>query len=122
MEVRVGPLRDVVDAVRTIVTDWDVFVRHVETLTREHEELRGRCESLEDQLGQLQEAHERVRREHDGTVRALDELRAAHQTLLCEHEEAIRLHDELRERHERLQQDRQHAADGLEGLLRRLKP
>lgn len=122
VELRVGPLREVVDVVRQIVTDWDAFVRSVEQLAREHEQLRSRCEWLEKQAKDLQETHERLRREHDESAQALTELRAAHQTLLREHEESVRTLHELREKHEQLQQDRLYAADELEALLRRLKP
>jgi DNA repair exonuclease SbcCD ATPase subunit len=122
VELRVGPLRDVVDVVRSFVTDWDAFIRQVDTLTREHEQLRGRSEWLEKQLTDLQEAHERLRREHDEASQALNDLRSAHQTLLREHEEGSRAHHELRERYDALERSRIDAAGELEALLRRLKP
>jgi DNA repair ATPase RecN len=128
VEVKIGPLREVVDVVRAIVTDWDVFIRQVDTLTRAHEERGNRCEALEREIGELRQAHEQERREHQSTVAALDELRAGHAALLRQHEELGRAHEdlgrahhELRERHSTLEQDRQYAADELEALLRRLK-
>jgi chromosome segregation ATPase len=122
VEVRIGPLREVVDVVRTIVTDWDTFIRQVDALTREHDQLRSRSEGLEKKLGDLQEAHERLRREHDEASQALGDLRSAHQTLLREHEEAARAHHELRDRYEALERNRLDAAGELEAALRRLKP
>ena len=122
VEIQVGPLRDVVDVVRSIVTDWDAFIRQVDTLAREHEQLRGRSESLEKRLYGLEETHERLRREHDENAQALTELRSAHQALLREHDEAVRAHHELRERYEALDRNRLDTADELEALLRRLKP
>ena len=122
VEIQVGPLRDVVDVVRSIVTDWDAFIRQVDTLAREHEQLRGRSESLEKRLSDLEETHERLRREHDENAQALTELRSAHQALLREHDEAVRAHHELRERYEVLDRNRLDTADELEALLRRLKP
>lgn len=122
VEVRVGPLRDVVDVVRQIVTDWDAFVSSVEALSRDHERLRQRCETLERQYRELGEAHERLQAEQAATARALAELQAAHERLRGEHAEATRALAELRERYALLEQDRQFAADELEAILRRLKP
>ena len=122
VEVKIGPLREVVDVVRAIVTDWDVFIRQVDTLTREHEERGNRCAALERELHELRQAHEHERREHQAAAAALNELRAGHESLARQHEELARAHHELRERHSALDQDRQYAADELEALLRRLKP
>jgi len=122
VEVKVGPLREVVDVVRAIVTDWDVFIRQVDTLTREHEERGNRCAALEGELHELRQTHEQERRERQAAAAALNELRAVHEALVRQHEDLERAHHELRERHATLDQDRQYAADGLEALLRRLKP
>lgn len=122
VEVKIGPLREVVDVVRAIVTDWDVFIRQVDTLTREHEERGNRCAALEGELRELRERHEQERQERQATATALNELRASHEALVQQHENLARAHHELRERHAALDQDRQYAADELEALLRRLKP
>ncbi len=93
-EIRVGPLREIIDVVRSIVTDWDGFIRQVDQLTREH----------------------------DDTAQALSELRSAHDALQREHADTLGAHHELRERYEALERHRLDAADELEALLRRLKP
>lgn len=122
VEIRTGPLREVVDVVRSFVTEWDAFVRQVDTLTREHEQLLTRCTSLDRQLHELQESYERLRQQHDADAEALGNLRSAHEALLREHDGAIRAQHELRERYELLEHNRLDAAEQLEAVLRALKP
>ncbi len=122
IDVNADRIASVVEVIRSLVTDWDGFIRQIESLTREHEQLRGRSEWQEQQLRELAESLERARREAEESARTLAELRAEHQTVLREHEDLLRSHRELCERSDGLRRDREYAAEELEALLRRLKP
>jgi chromosome segregation ATPase len=143
VELRLGDLRGVIDAVRKVVTDWDTFAGDVETLTREHaagragferleqeqrelrsslERLRAEKDATAQRLAELQKANERLQAQHEATTRTLTELRAAHEAMTAQRDAGTRELRELRERFETEQRNRQEATAGLETLLRRLKP
>jgi chromosome segregation ATPase len=111
-----------VELMRSIVADWDALSRRFDGLSGEHRELSARFAALEQQHRDLVGGHEQLRRDREEDGRALADLRAKHATLLHEHEELVRSHGELVERHESLRNDRAHAAEELEALLRRLRP
>jgi chromosome segregation ATPase len=115
-------LTQIVDVFRSVVADWDVFVKQFDGLTKANDELRERSERQERQLLELQESFERLRQESEESGRTLAALRTQYQALQPEHETLLQAHRELRERHEGLRQDREFAAGELEALLRRLKP
>lgn len=119
---------------------------NTERLEQENDDLRRGREYLlrerdatREALAVLETAQQSLLGEHEGTNRALAELRANHGTLLAEREvmgqalveletnlERLRREHEaaMRESDERYQatlQDREHAADQLEGILRRLR-
>ena len=81
-EMTRGDLRSAVDAVRQIVTEWDALMGSIEDLTRNHEQLRAHCETVERDYRELREVHDRLRRAHEERARALTELRSAHEALL----------------------------------------
>src|SRR5262249_6390742 len=121
-EANPNGLTQIVELFRTVVADWDAFVKRFEGLTKAHEEMRERSERQERQLRDLQEGLERLRRESEEGERTLAALRTQHQALQHEHDALLQAHRELRERHESFRQDREFAAGELEALLRRVKP
>jgi chromosome segregation ATPase len=119
---KLDDLRAAVELVRQLVTDWDGFVGAVEALTREHAELKDRYDRLLGHQQALQATLEGLRAAHEQKEQGLASLHAAHEALLREHEAqrgTLRL---LQERCDAFQQDRLHATEELETLLRRLKP
>jgi chromosome segregation ATPase len=119
---KLDDLRAAVDVVRQLITDWDAFVGVVESLTREHAELKERYDRLLGQYHALEASQTAMREAHEQERVVLTSLRAAHEALLLEHETQRETVRELRARCDELQHDRQYASEELEGILRRLKP
>jgi chromosome segregation ATPase len=111
----------IIEVFRSVVGDWDGFIRRFDELTRAHGEMRERSEQQERQLREIQAGLGRAREESEASGRTLAALRTRHQDLQREHDTLLQAHRELRERSERLGQDRELAAAELEALLRRLK-
>jgi chromosome segregation ATPase len=119
---KLDDLRAAVEVARQLVSDWDSFAGAVDSLTREHGDLKVRFERLLGEHQALQALHETIREAHDKKTEALASLRTEHEALLREHESQVRMLQQLRDRYEGLQQDRQYASEELEAILRRLKP
>ncbi len=122
VEAKIEDLRAAVEVARQLVTDWDTFVGAVESLTREHTDLKDRFDHLLQEQRALEESLENLRAAHESKVKDLMSLQEAHDALSREHEANAQALRDLQGRHEALQQDRQYASEELEAILRRLKP
>ncbi len=117
-ETNVPALGTIADVLSQMTADRDALVKAVDVMSRHYEELRTRCEALDQQHQSLLQAYERVRRERQDALHALAELQLAHQRLLFEHEVMARA---LRELQTAIRDDRDSVAGRLELVLRRLR-
>lgn len=117
----VAHLQEMVQVLRRTLSDWEAVVSSVQSLVREHEELRQRVAALEQDHLALQAEHARLRQERDDALRRSEALEATLEGLRTEHQAASRALTELRARCDTLVQERQAAAAELAAVLRRLQ-
>jgi hypothetical protein len=74
-ELKTGDLSGVVDVLRRLLKDWEVFVSSVEALTWGHEALKIRCRDMERERDDLRATQERLRHDLENTRQVLTNLR-----------------------------------------------
>src|SRR5262245_5995812 len=77
-------------AARRMLGDLSIVVKSLEEMNVTNEELRTRCEQLQQDYQELLKSEESTRRERDDAAEALAEAQAAYTALLGAHEASTR--------------------------------
>ena len=108
-------------AARRMLGDLNIVVKSLEELSVTNEELRTRCEQVQQNYQELLKSEESTRRERDDAAEALAEAQAAYNALLGAHEAHTQELQRLEKAHDTLLQERERATEALERVLRRLR-
>ena len=106
---------------RRMLGDLNTFIRSLEDLSVSNEELRTRCERMQEDYQELLKSEESTRQERDDAAEALAEAQAAYSALLGAHEASTKELQRLEKAYETLRQEREEATEALEMILRRLR-
>jgi chromosome segregation ATPase len=117
-----GAVEEAIERVRGLLNDWDRFIAFVEAQGQENDRLLSRCAELEREQNELRQAHDLLRDEREHLSRAVAELQASHEGLERDYHTTRAKLEQLQRDHEAALRDRQDVYDGLDALVRRLKP
>src|SRR5262245_35335466 len=108
-------------AARRMLGDLSSVVKTLEELSVTNEELRTRCDKIQQDFQELQRTEESTRRERDDAAEALAEAQAAYRALLNAHEASTLELERLEKTREALLLEREQASEALERVLQRLR-